>query len=660
MNIEVFDLLDKGIVKNSLAFPFWVYNLEIISVANQKYFKIYLFNRLNIGRELESIVIENGGKEYSSSSFSQVSKYNDSNIIGTAVQIPIGECLYNFKIVKEIVDGREYLNDGLEIVYSKKRFPSNDSYLMDKFPYYKANHLVYPAIESDYWQCSCGRIHDNETAICMCGISKEQIENILNFDFQSSYIEDYTSKPIVFNLNKTFEENIQEYKDNFKRRYSADSEEMIKKINLDEEETRYNELLKTKQENDIKAAKKKKRTLIIVGLAIFLTLFSAFMVKIGIPEIRYWQAEKCLENGEYDKSIEIFDNLNYKDSNERVPEVKYAKADSLVANEQYEEALDIFDELSGSLNYADSFQRYCETKGLYAEYLYKNGDNEKAYKELEDVRGYGSMIPNLKDSINQYGYAYALELLEEKNYKDAINILKDIPNGYEDNFNILRNARVTYAEILYNEGNYEDAYVYIQVSAIDRSEELYKTIVYEYGSQLVSSKKASEAIKVLNNVVGYKDTNNLLKEAKYLYITQHKNNTDKTTYQYLKDLKAIGYKDSASIFKKLYAWEIEVYPVANSNSTIKVSSFSKYDDFTFYVKLSGGEPDSTARVSYKMTFPDGDVYNDSWDGYWSSGTSSHCWGYYTKPAYGTAGTFSISIYVNGVYTSSSSATIRSY
>ena len=38
----------------------------------------------------------------------------------------------------------------------------------------------------------------------------------------------------------------------------------------------------------------------------------------------------------------------------------------------------------------------------------------------------------------------------------------------------------------------------------------------------------------------------------YGYVLAHKNNNDRTTYDYLLTLKSAGYKDSATIYKNLY------------------------------------------------------------------------------------------------------------
>lgn len=144
---------------------------------------------------------------------------------------------------------------------------------------------------------------------------------------------------------------------------------------------------------------------------------------------------------------------------------------------------------------------------------------------------------------------------------------------------------------------------------------------------------------------GYKDSLDQINKAKYGYISTHKSSESFTTYLYLKNLKDIGYKDSADIFKELYAWKATI--VANdseTNETKRMSPLSKYGNWYFHIKLTGGEPNANTTVKYIGCFPDGSTSSGKWDaGSWADGYSGTCWFYYDNPAYGRQGTFTIKV-----------------
>ena len=79
--------------------------------------------------------------------------------------------------------------------------------------------------------------------------------------------------------------------------------------------------------------------------------------------------------------------------------------------------------------------------------------------------------------------------------------------------------------------------------------------------QLVSEGNFSEAMAIyaeLDDNEKYEQTQSMQCEPEYQYIQEHLTNSDETTYQYLCELKDLGYKDAADIYSSLYQWHFEL------------------------------------------------------------------------------------------------------
>ena len=129
--------------------------------------------------------------------------------------------------------------------------------------------------------------------------------------------------------------------------------------------------------------------------------------------------------------------------------------------------------------------------------------------------------------------------------------------------------------------------------------------------------------------------------SKYAYVLENKNNTNSTTYEYLKDLKYDNYKDSKDIYNSLYAWKVSIVVNSSANDyTTNRTSISRSSPIYFHIKLSGGPPNGSTRVRYSYELPNGRTGSGSHDGYWNAGSSgSNYWddGLYQNPAYGETG-----------------------
>ena len=163
----------------------------------------------------------------------------------------------------------------------------------------------------------------------------------------------------------------------------------------------------------------------------------------------------------------------------------------------------------------------------------------------------------------------------------------------------------------------------------------------------MSDKSYKEAVTVFDALGSYQESKTKLNEAKYGYVTAHKNRTDTTTYSYLKDLKAVGYKDSKDIYSSLYAWTVTaVINDSETNTTTNRTSISKYKTVYCHLKLSGGPPNEGITLKASATWPNGASNSHKFDNKWYDGSSGYYYCWYDTPAYGSTGTLRIRIYNN--------------
>ena len=301
MNVKIFQVLEVSQIKNDPSLPYWIYHIESVQVCGKKFFKVYLFNKEFDDKKLNFITFEHLGKEYQFANFDVVSEFKDQNIVGVAFETTIDDFNMDIRIIREIVDGREYGSSQLLDNYIRSIEPVEKSYLISKMPQYAKHHEIYPQITKTYWQCSCGRIHSNNTINCSCGLTINDINDILNFDFEENHIQDYLNKPIGYDLNKSFEQNIDDYKLQFKTSFGINPEKLIERINLGAEEEKYNELYeernkqlieekirKQKLEEKAKiAAKKRKKKFTIISSLVCICVLFAFILNTVISKMKY-------------------------------------------------------------------------------------------------------------------------------------------------------------------------------------------------------------------------------------------------------------------------------------------------------------------------------------------------------------------------------------
>ena len=184
---------------------------------------------------------------------------------------------------------------------------------------------------------------------------------------------------------------------------------------------------------------------------------------------------------------------------------------------------------------------------------------------------------------------------------------------------------------------------------------------YKKAVRMMSSGNYTEAVAILTELGDYGDSAALLdernhpgketelREAKYCYVKAHLFPNDLHTHAYLKELKALKYKDSEKLFEDLYSWRAELVYAncsADDYATTNYSINKRPSYFHFNFRLTGGEPGETAEFYHTTIWPDHSVYVAEWC--WTDCRNGSSLGAEWSQGFTTtAGTMVIEIYKNG-------------
>ncbi len=357
--------------------------------------------------------------------------------------------------------------------------------------------------------------------------------------------------------------------------------------------------------------------------------------------LEYNSALACIENGQYDEAIQTLESLeDFEDSKEQIKNAYRLIAKDYMDNGEYEKAIEMFSKAGMGNDIAEI--KICYYKlGLKA---YNDGDYGIAF-----------------DYFNQYSFSYKTAETEETyylcaeglsskgKYEEAAKVYKYI-KAYKDSKEKYKEAYYQYGNQCINQANYLQAEkVFYEISDYNDSKDKLTDARYNIAKNSVASGDYSKAVMYFGYTAGYKDSNELIKEAKYSYIINNKNNTDYKTADYLKELKGIGYKDTATIYKDLYSWKItNVYFNTSSSSTKACDSISKYSPVYCHFTLSGGAPGDEIYVYNTVKYPDGEYYGKQATSWKMRRGDSSWWGWedglYNEPYYGKSGTLKFTFY----------------
>ena len=129
---------------------------------------------------------------------------------------------------------------------------------------------------------------------------------------------------------------------------------------------------------------------------------------------------------------------------------------------------------------------------------------------------------------------------------------------------------------------------------------------YEKANSYLDAQKYEQAVEAFAELEDYKESEELAKEAKYLYVTSNMDSKNETTYEYLKVLQEDSYKDSQDIYNQLYAWNVSM--VVNTSKDDVETDMQEIDsDKTVYFRITttGGYPGEKKEIGISSGASDG-------------------------------------------------------
>jgi len=455
------------------------------------------------------------------------------------------------------------------------------------------DYYFIPEEHSTEWYCSCGRINYLDDNICIrCGVSKSWIFEHTNTEYLKRSLTDYQEQLMIIEEQK-------------KRDI-----EMATKI----QEQEALELQEREKQTAIAKRKRNIRSFKIgSGIALMMILGFSLYYFVIAPNNKYNSGILSIETGGYDDGIRILNELgDYKEVSTWIKEAEYRKALGLLEEKNYTDSLNIFSEL---LDYKNSAEMVFEVKYRDAYEKYENKKYPEAIELLSEIQNY----QKAKDIIEEVKYNYSNKLLEDERYSDSLAILRDI-------------------------GSYNNVQT-----------ELIPMINYKWFQNLLANKKFTEASQKLSIVdstlypnaqseylEAYKKYELELKDKSYIDAVKSASNGDfETAFKAMENLG--DYKDSAKLAsdykKEAYKW---VFTGGMNNS-----SYSRYDQFSFYGKLTGGPSNGKIDLQFTWKTPDWTFTDTSkgWmDGtYWEKGDGAYA--YNLEPANASRGSGSVTIKV---------------
>ena len=326
-------------------------------------------------------------------------------------------------------------------------------------------------------------------------------------------------------------------------------------------------------------------------------------------ETRYIQAQELYENGRFAEAITIFETLgDYRDADKEAEAVQdawnehdYQAALSLVDAGAFPAAAAAFEALG---DYKDSAQWVIECQMLQRDYDYKQALSVMESGDYMAARELFLALGEYLDSQDKAAecfaaqqaldYASAMDAMEAKDYAAALPLLEKLGEAYED---VAQQLLVAH---------------------------------YNLGLECLAAEEFEEAVEHLSYCGNYQQTPWNLNLAKMGYARTHQDRNDAKTLEYLKELKAIYFQDSLTLYNELFGWKVEVTAFSNDSKGTPQDTISKYGNMYVHFKVTGGEPGAKFTLRVQVT-PPGSNKNTMYYEDISSGFSGYAYVWYYDP-----------------------------
>lgn len=269
------------------------------------------------------------------------------------------------------------------------------------------------------WICSCGAVNFDTKNCHVCKAEKDKVFDFLRKGERIKALEkrkkernekeyklalSYKEKKDADSILKAISifEKLGEYKDSTEK--LTECRQLLEEIHR-EDEKQAELLIKEQAEKEKRRAQKRKKTIkilrtvsIIVGIGVMLVFI---LTKVVLPQVKYKEAEKYMETGQYQEAANTFNELdNYKDSKKKAEEAEtkylYNKANDYYEKKDYEKAYSIYNELG---EYEDSKDYAVECRYQMALDLLAKGKDDDAYSAFQEIEAYKDVGVFLKDFV---------------------------------------------------------------------------------------------------------------------------------------------------------------------------------------------------------------------------------------------------------------------
>lgn len=265
-------------------------------------------------------------------------------------------------------------------------------------------HNYLPANVNGFTVCGCGKITLNSAESCpQCHVFFQKLFDTNDAEKLQSNLSHY---------NALLEEQ-------------AQKDEEIKK-----ERQRQAELAKQKFKTTA------KKVSIIGGSIIAIAALGILTKQVIIPNVQYSNAERLLQNGEYDEAVQTFTHLgDFKDASEKVLETKYNWAKDKLAQGDTEGAISLFTMLG---DYSDARAQITEIqnqtqydKAMAAYQAKQYADAQSIFAALGSYKDSAEKATDCKNKIGEAHYSAATIALSKNDTSTALHeFLQAVP--YKD------------------------------------------------------------------------------------------------------------------------------------------------------------------------------------------------------------------------------------
>lgn len=205
------------------------------------------------------------------------------------------------------------------------------------------------------------------------------------------------------------------------------------------------------------------------------------------------------------------------------------------------------------------------------------------------------------DAIYREILEIAVQRRKEENWEAAVNIYKAVQEsglGDPDELTELINeAGYEEAETAFSRKDYNKAEsLYEKLGDYKDSAEKHKESLYLLGNEEFENEKYNLASTYFEKIPGYKDADERAVEAKYRYCEETLEDPTHTTYQYIQYLVDIGYEGAEEMQEEVYKWHVSI-------KTGMVYSFGSMQSAYLEVRLTGGQPDASTTLTFRIDDP---------------------------------------------------------